>query len=117
MDPNATRWCPHCRAATSNAPLPQLGDVGQRIRPLADCRDPQGFRRQLYCTECGEIWSSIELPQDFITRLLADREALEDARRQIAVLRYYLAQARHASAGATAPSPAAQPLKEFRIAG
>jgi hypothetical protein len=95
-DPSALRWCPHCRAATMNAPLPQLAADEAHVVPLSPLDDAHAFRRKLYCLQCRAIWESLELPAEAVAELLAAREALEDARRQIAMLRLLSAQHRQA---------------------
>jgi hypothetical protein len=94
MHDQATRWCPHCRRATLNAPLPQLADDLARLAALSPADDTQALRRRLYCLECRAIWDSLELPAEVVTELLAARDALEDARRQIAMLRLLSAKER-----------------------
>jgi hypothetical protein len=116
-DSNATRWCPCCHRTTCNAPLPQLAEDIERIEPISAGEAPQGFRRQYYCVECQQIWPAVELPWELVSGLLSDRQALEDARRQIALLRYFLAQARRATADAPAAEQPAQPLQQLRLAG
>lgn len=93
-DPSALRWCPHCRRATLNAPLPQLAEDQSHLAPLSPQDETQAFRRKLYCVECRAIWQGLELPAEAVAELLAAREALEDARRQIAMLRLLTAQQR-----------------------
>jgi hypothetical protein len=111
--PDATRWCPHCRRPTHNAPLPQLADDVAMFGPLPGTDDPQAFRRKLYCTECTAIWESLELPSEFIKGLLAARQALEESQRQIAMLK--LLQAKQRQAEQPPAAPAARPA--LRLAG
>ena len=110
---DATRWCPHCRRPTQNAPLPQLSDDVAMFDPLPGAGGPQAFRRKLYCVECTSIWESLELPSEFVKSLLAMREALEQAQRQVAMLRLLAAKARQdeEKPAATANRPA------LRLAG
>jgi hypothetical protein len=107
-DPSAWRWCPHCRRVTVNAPLPQLAEDGAHLSPLSAQDDVQAFHKKLYCTECRAIWPCIEMPAQTVAELLAAREALEDARRQIAMLRLLTAQQKQAQE---------QPRVPLRIAG
>ncbi len=93
-DPHALRWCPHCRRAALHAPLPQLAADEACLAALSPVDDTQVFRRRLYCLQCQGIWDSLELPADAVNELLAARDALEDARRQIAMLRLLSAKER-----------------------
>lgn len=111
---DATRWCPHCQRPTINAPLPQLADDVAMFGPLPGTDDPQAFRRRLYCTECTSIWDSLELPSEFVKSLLAARHALEEAQRQMAMLRLLAARQRQAEQQATVTVEPHQPL---RLAG
>ena len=110
---DATRWCPHCRRPTHNAPLPQLANDVAMFGPLPGTADPQAFRRKLYCTECTAIWESLELPSEFIKSLLAARQSLEESQRQIAMLK--LLQAKQRQAEQPPAAPAARPA--LRLAG
>lgn len=69
-------------------------DVAMLAAPLAS-DEPQPFRRKLYCTECRSIWESLELPQEYVQQLHQTREELEDARRQLAMLRFLRASEKH----------------------
>jgi hypothetical protein len=110
---DATRWCPHCRQPTQNAPLPQLGDDVAMFGPLPGTDDPQAFRRKLYCTQCTTIWESLELPSEFVKSLLAARQLLEETQRQLAMLKLVAAKQRQAD-----QQPAAQPARPaLRLAG
>lgn len=109
-----TRWCPHCRKPTENAPLPQLAGDAARLAPLSPLDDAQAFHRKLYCLECRAIWEAVELPAEELAALLEARDQLEEARRQMAMLRLLLAKERQAQAN-TAAAPDDKPL--LRIAG
>jgi hypothetical protein len=61
---------------------------------LATAADPQGFFRRRYCLDCRSIWPSVELPVEFVERLLMSRVACEELRRDIARLKFLLAQQR-----------------------
>ena len=111
-DRDATRWCPHCRRATTNAPLPQMADDVALFDALPGSDEPQGFRRRLYCLECTAIWESLELPREFVKDLLAARVALEEARRQIAMLRFLSAKERQAE-----QQPTGSMKQQLRLAG
>src|SRR5438876_8965709 len=89
-----TRWCPHCSRATPHAPLPQIAGDGEMIGQLSFSADPRGFFRRYYCLECRAIWRSVELPVEFVERLLADRPRLENLKREITLLRFLVAQQR-----------------------
>jgi hypothetical protein len=110
---DATRWCPHCRRPTQNAPLPQLAEDVALFGPLPGSDDPQAFRRKLYCTECTAIWESLELPSEFVKSLLAARQSLEESQRQIAMLK--LLQARQRQAEQQQSASLARPA--LRLAG
>jgi hypothetical protein len=107
-DPHALRWCPHCRRATVSAPLPQMAGDEAHLARLSPQDEVQAFRRKLYCVECRAIWQSLELPEEALADLLAARDALEDARRQIAMLRLLIAQQRQSQE---------QPRPALRLAG
>ncbi len=102
-DPRDLRWCPHCRRATLNAPLPQLAEDEAHVVPLSPQDETHAFRRKLYCVDCRAIWNSLELPAEALAELLATRDALEDAQRQIAMLRLLNAQQRQAPDKAQRP--------------
>jgi hypothetical protein len=50
------------------------------------------FKR--YCDNCQTIWESVEAPAEMVNELLQTHEKLEDARRQLAMLRLLLARDR-----------------------
>jgi hypothetical protein len=95
-DAQATRWCPLCRRATVNAPLPQLAEDSAHLATISPLDETRAFRRKLYCVECRSIWESLELPAATIEDLLAARDELEAAQRQIAMLRLLIAKERQA---------------------
>jgi hypothetical protein len=74
--------------------LPQLAADEAHLVALSPLDELLAFRRRLYCLECGAIWDSLELPTEVVTELLAARDGLEDARRQIAMLRLLIAKDR-----------------------
>jgi hypothetical protein len=96
--------------------LPQLAEDVAMFDPLPGAGDPQAFRRKLYCLECTAIWDSLELPSEFVKSLLATRQALEQAQRQIAMLKLLAAKARQTDE--PAPIPAIAPTRPaLRLAG
>src|SRR5690606_11599810 len=109
-DRYALRWCPGCCARAVIAPLPQLADDAELSRPLRAGEATEGFFRRNYCTSCGHIWDSVELPQSFVQSLLALEEELEEQRRQVAMLKFLLASERKARTE-TEPGAATTPLK------
>lgn len=104
------RWCPGCNARAVIAPLPQMADDTELSRPLRAGEATEGFFRRNYCTGCGHIWESIELPQSFVQSLLELETELEEQRRQVAMLKFLLASERKARTE-TEPVPATTPLK------
>lgn len=70
----------------------------------------EGFIRRNYCTACGQIWESVELPRPFVRSLLALEEELEEQRRQVAMLKFLLASERKAKAD-TLPAEETTTLK------
>jgi hypothetical protein len=62
----------------------------------ADAADdsPRVARLKRYCGACGEIWESVEAPAALWRDLLQLPDKLEDARRQLAMLRLLLARDR-----------------------
>jgi hypothetical protein len=109
-DRYALRWCPGCNARAVTAPLPQLAEDAELSRPLRAGEATEGFFRRNYCTACGHIWESVELPQPFVQSLLALEEELEEQRRQVAMLKFLLASERKARSEGV-PAPATTPLK------
>jgi hypothetical protein len=88
-----TRYCPACAQRTPSAALPQLaGDEAQLAR--LGSRDPEGFFRRYYCLQCRAIWRSVEVPVDFLDRLLSSREKVEELERHVALLRFLMASLR-----------------------
>jgi hypothetical protein len=55
---------------------------------------PRVARLKRYCCACGEIWDSVEAPAALMDDLFELPDKLEDARRQIAMLRLLLARDR-----------------------
>jgi hypothetical protein len=109
MTDRAKRWCPHCRKITINAPLPQMSGDEQHLLPGRTFGEPEAFRRKLYCVECRDIWRSLELPEEHVFALWSAQEELEDCRRQIALLRLFLA--RQTEQQLEQPTQALQPLR------
>lgn len=103
-DPCSLRWCPHCRKASQHAVLPQFAPDQSHLLPLSAADEVQAFRRRLYCLSCLAIWEALELPAECVQGLLATREALEDARRQIAMLRLLAAQQKQSPEQAQRPA-------------
>lgn len=89
--PAFLRWCPQCQRATDNAPLPQMGSDGHRLRRLR-AGTPDGFARRLYCLACSHIWCSLELPEDYVHELLDNAAVVEQLRRELAMARLLLAK-------------------------
>jgi hypothetical protein len=89
-----TRWCPYCARPRPHAPLPQIAGDAEMIRQLSTAADPRGFFGRYYCLECRSIWRSVELPVEFVESLLAQRPKLEELKREIALLRFWLANQR-----------------------
>ncbi len=99
-DRHALRWCPGCNARAVTAPLPQLADEAELSQQFRAGDPTEGFVRRNYCTACGQIWESVELPRAFLQSLLALEEELEEQRRQVAMLKFLLASERKAKAEA-----------------
>ncbi len=89
--PAFLRWCPQCQRATDNAPLPQMGSDGHRLRCLRR-GSPHAFGRRLYCLECSHIWTSLELPEDYVNELLQSEKLVEEMRRELAMAKLLLAK-------------------------
>ncbi len=89
------RWCPHCRKLTQNAlTAPPVYDARLTEDPADET--PRVCRLKRYCSDCGEIWDSVEAPVSVLNDLLQLPAKLEEARRQLAMLRLLLARDRHA---------------------
>ena len=86
-----------------NAPLPQLAEDDACLATISPLDDTRAFRRKLYCVECRSIWESLELPAQAVTDMLAARDELEAAQRQIAMLRLLIAKDRQAQEQAARP--------------
>jgi hypothetical protein len=56
---------------------------------------PRVARLKRYCASCGEIWESVEAPLSVLEEHLQLHSKLEEARRQLAMLRLLLARDRH----------------------
>ncbi len=93
-DGQTLRWCPGCAQKTQTAPLPQLSEDTQLSRTVRPGDVTEGFFRQNYCTACGHIWSSVELPSAYLEELLKLEGELEEQRRQVAMLKFLLANER-----------------------
>jgi hypothetical protein len=94
MSADAVRWCPHCRSLTQNAlTAPPVCDARWSDDPADGA--PRVARLKRYCERCGEIWESIEAPAALLDDLLQLPIKLEEARRQLAMLRLLLARDRH----------------------
>src|SRR5690606_16786844 len=89
-DRHALRWCPGCNARAVTAPLPQLAGDAELSQVVQPGNPTEGFIRRNYCTACGQIWESVELPRPFVRSLLALEEELEEQRRQVAMLKFLL---------------------------
>ncbi len=88
------RWCPHCRKLTQNAlTAPPVYDAPLTDDPTAEA--PRVCRLKRYCDDCGEIWESVEAPVAVLNDLLQLPAKLEEARKQLAMLRLLLARDRH----------------------
>jgi hypothetical protein len=74
--------------------LPQIAGDAEMIRQLSTAADPRGFFGRYYCLECRSIWRSVELPVEFVESLLAQRPKAEELKREIALLRFWLANQR-----------------------
>jgi hypothetical protein len=95
MSLDALRWCPHCRSVTQNAlTSPPVCDAPWDLAPAGDAA-PRVARLKRYCGACGEIWESVEAPAALLEDVVQLHEKLEDARRQLAMLRLLLARDRH----------------------
>ncbi len=97
-DRHTLRWCPGCSARAVTAPMPQLTEDSQLSQTVRPGDPTEGFARKNYCTACGQIWSSLELPQTFVASLLKMEEELEEQRRQVAMLKFLLANERKTKA-------------------
>lgn len=86
-------WCPSCRRGTECAPLPQLEADEAYIHAVAP-GGPRGFHRRHYCLECREIWDSVQVPVEYLQRLLEQVERTDDLDREVASLKFVLAQDR-----------------------
>ena len=105
------RWCPGCAARTETAPLPQLSEDGQLCLPVRPCDATEGFLRRNYCTACGHIWASIELPQAFVQELVQLDAVIEEQTRQIAMVKFLLANERKAKSDSSRESEPAARLR------
>jgi hypothetical protein len=97
MASDVLRWCPHCRRVTQNAlTSPPVYDAPWIVDQAASGEEPPRVARlKRYCAGCGEIWESVEAPISLLDELPQLQEKLEDARRQLAMLRLLLARDRH----------------------
>ena len=86
-----TRHPAEALAELDPADAPQVAEDQQMLRQLADEGDPPGFLRRHYCLRCQLIWNSLQLPVDFVQELLGTREQVDQLQREIALLRYLLA--------------------------
>lgn len=88
------RWCPHCRNLTQNAlTAPPVYDARLGDDPADDT--PRVAQLKRYCERCGEIWESVEAPRTLVDELLQVQTRLDEAKRQLAMLRLLLARDRH----------------------
>jgi hypothetical protein len=78
--------------------VPQVGGDEELIRQLSSSADPRGFFGRYYCLGCRSLWRSVELPVEFLESLLACRPKLEELKREIARLRFVLANQRQVGA-------------------
>ncbi|MBW3598862.1 MAG: hypothetical protein KY475_16505 [Planctomycetes bacterium] len=100
------RWCPHCRRLTQNAiAAPPAYDARWSDDPAFESQRVARLKR--YCGACGEIWEAVEAPASLMDDLLELPAQLEDARRQLAMLRLLLARDRQNAE----ESPATLPLR------
>jgi hypothetical protein len=90
MSDSSVRFCPHCRRLTHNAVTsPPVYDARLGDGPADDA--PRVTRLRRYCANCGEMWESVEAPLAVLDELLQLQTRLEDAKRQLAMLRLLLA--------------------------
>ena len=93
MPENSIRGqCPHCGVKTAHAFLPtpsyplfpRLANTGEGLGLTADHR--------LVCTACEQSWEAAVVPQAQLERLLAAVAGLDEAKRQIAMLRLIMSK-------------------------
>jgi hypothetical protein len=77
--------------------LPQLDAEEAYIQSIAP-GGARGFHRRHYCLTCREIWDSVQVPVDYLQDLLAVVQQADDLRREIAGLKFLLAQDRRQEA-------------------
>ncbi len=84
--------CPHCGVKAAHAFLPgpsppsrpRLASTGESFGPTADHR--------LVCTSCEQSWEAAVVPKAQLDRLLAAVTGLDEAKRQIAMLRLIMSK-------------------------
>lgn len=108
-DRHTLRWCPGCSARAVTAPMPQLTEDAQLSQTVRAGDPTEGFARKNYCTACGQIWASVELPQTFVAGLLKLEEELEEQRRQVAMLKFLLANERKTKTEGARPAAEESP--------
>ena len=100
----AVRWCPHCRGLTQNAlAAPPVYDARWSEDPADEDRRVARLRR--YCSSCNQVWEAVEAPAELMDDILELPARLEEARRQLAMLRLLLARDRHDAEEAPATIP------------
>ncbi len=74
-------------------------DLQRLARISSDTRSHAVFRRY-YCTECRSIWESAEASRTFYESLLSAKDEADELKRQVAMLRFMLAnEKRHHAIG------------------
>ena len=89
--------CPHCAQLNSHtiAPLPSLAIVhGGLPAAVASPIDAgrKSARLQLVCSVCEKSWSAVVIGDDQLQQLQRAAQSLDDAKRQIAMLRLIMSK-------------------------
>lgn len=86
--------CPHCAKVTQNAfiPLP----INHKAEAEVGIVDSLvvGFKQKLVCLECTATWEAVALPTTQMKQLLQAAQTLEEAKREIAMLKLLVAKDR-----------------------
>ena len=90
--------CPHCAQVTSHtiapSPAPAEGDSGLQVAPETTAEPCLlGFARvQLVCSGCENLWSAAVISADQLQQLKQAAQSLDEAKRQIAMLRLIMSK-------------------------
>ena len=87
--------CPHCGSRSPQALLPSADSVSAKYEAgqvlQMEVAVPH-IEQRLVCSNCEQTWEAAIVPKSQMERLLAAVTSLDDARRQIAMMRLIMSK-------------------------